>query len=104
MYNILLVDDEKLTLDYLSMSIPAQDADWTIANVCLDAVSALEWLNDNTVDLVITDIKMPEMSGLELCRAVLDKNPLQKIIILSGYDEFQFAQQAIKFGIKRDTI
>lgn len=100
MYNILLVDDEKLTLDYLSMSIPTQDADWCIANVCCDAISALEWLKENTVDLVITDIKMPEMSGLELCQTVLDKNPQQKIIILSGYDEFQFAQQAIKYGVK----
>lgn len=100
MYNILLVDDEKLTSDYLSISIPKQDEDWSIAKVCYDAVSALEWLNENTVDLIITDIKMPEMSGLSLCQAVFNKNPNQKIIILSGYDEFEFAQQAIKYGVK----
>lgn len=100
MYNVLLVDDEKLTLDYLSLSIPKQDSDWSIANVCYDGISALEWLEDHKADLIITDIKMPEMTGLELCQAVLEKNPQQKIIILSGYDEFQFAQQAIKFGVK----
>lgn len=100
MYNILLVDDEKLTLDFLSVSIPRQDADWNISQTCYDGISALDWLAKNDADLIITDIKMPEMDGLTLCQEILKNRPRQKIIILSGYDEFQFAQKAIKFGVK----
>lgn len=100
MYQVLLVDDEQLTLDYLTLSIPQQDSDWVIANTCSDALSALEWLEGHSVDLIITDIKMPEMSGLELCQAVTAKNPKQSIVILSGYDEFEFARQAIKYGVR----
>lgn len=63
MYRVLLVDDESLTLDYLKMAIPKQDPDWEIAGACLDGIQALEWFESHSADLVLTDIKMPEMSG-----------------------------------------
>ena len=69
MYRVLLVDDESLTLDYLKMAIPKQDPDWEIAGACLDGIQALEWFESHSADLVLTDIKMPEMSGLEALRA-----------------------------------
>ena len=91
MYRVLLVDDESLTLDYLKMAIPKQDPDWEIAGACLDGIQALEWFESHSADLVLTDIKMPEMSGLELCERLHRRNPEQKIVILSGHDEFKFA-------------
>ena len=99
MYRVLLVDDENLTLDFLKMAIPKQDPDWEIAAACLDGMEAFEWLQSHTVDLILTDIKMPEMSGLELCQQIHLRNPEQKIVILSGHDEFKFAQQAIQYGV-----
>ena len=76
MYRVLLVDDESLTLDYLKMAIPKQDPDWEIAGACLDGIQALEWFESHSADLVLTDIKMPEMSGLELCERLHRRNPL----------------------------
>ena len=99
MYRILLVDDESLTLEYLSKIIPTQDQDWQVAASCLDGIEALSWLENNKADLVITDIKMPEMTGLKLCEKIKAKYPAQKIIILSVYDDFKFAQQAIRFQV-----
>ena len=99
MYRVLLVDDESLTLDYLKMAIPKQDPDWEIAGACLDGIQALEWFESHSADLVLTDIKMPEMSGLELCERLHRRNPEQKIVILSGHDEFKFAQQAIQCSV-----
>ncbi len=100
MYSVMLVDDEKLTLEYLKMTIPQQDPDWQVAALCSDGIEALEWLSNHQSDLIITDIKMPEMTGLELSRKVKELYPNQKIMILSGYDEFKFAQQAIQYGVR----
>lgn len=103
MYHVMLVDDEKLTLEYLNITIPQQDKDWQVVALCSDGIEALEWLACHHADLIITDIKMPEMTGLELCRRIKKQYPDQKIIILSGYDEFKFAQKAIQYGV-RDYI
>ncbi len=100
MYSVMLVDDEKLTLDYLKITIPQQDSDWQITVLCSDGIEALEWLSHHQSDLIITDIKMPEMTGLELSRKVKELYPNQKMIILSGYDDFKFAQQAIQYGVR----
>ncbi len=100
MYSVMLVDDEKLTLEYLKMTIPQQDPDWQVTALCSDGIEALEWLSSHQSDLIITDIKMPEMTGLELSRKVKELYPNQKIMILSGYDEFKFAQQAIQYGVR----
>lgn len=100
MYQILVVDDEQLTLDYLRITIPKQDPLWEVAHTCLDGISALAWLETHSVDLVITDIKMPEMSGLQLCQEIKKCRPRQKIVILSGYDDFKFAQEAIRYDVR----
>ena len=100
MYQILVVDDEQLTLDYLRITIPEQDPIWEVAHTCLDGISALAWLETHSVDLVITDIKMPEMSGLQLCQEIKKRRPGQKIVILSGYDDFKFAQEAIRYDVR----
>lgn len=100
MYSVMLVDDEKLTLEYLKMTIPQQDPDWQVTALCSDGIEALEWLSSHQSNLIITDIKMPEMTGLELSRKVKELYPNQKIMILSGYDEFKFAQQAIQYGVR----
>ncbi|CUQ52352.1 MULTISPECIES: response regulator transcription factor [Hungatella] len=100
MYSILLVDDELLTLQYLELMIPQIDQSWSIAGTCSNGAEACTWLTKNRADLIITDIKMPEMNGLDFCTCVRQLYPEQKIIILSGYDDFQYARHAIRYGIK----
>ncbi|CAH0120651.1 Regulator of RpoS [Paenibacillus sp. CECT 9249] len=99
MYSILVVDDEKLTRDFLQTNIPRWKERWEVRSVAIDGRDAWEMMQQERYDLVITDIKMSEMDGLELCRLIAARFPQQKIIILSGYDEFPLAQEAIRYGV-----
>lgn len=99
MYTLLIVDDEPLTGRFLRTHIPQWDFRFEVAAVAGDGVEALELMNKQHFDLVITDIKMPEMDGLELCRHIADANSGQKVMLLSGYNEFPMAQEAIRYGV-----
>lgn len=63
------------------------------------SIEALEQLSRNKIDVVITDIRMPKISGLELIRKIHQINRTISIIIVSGYDEFLYAQEAIRLGV-----
>ncbi|WP_321004339.1 response regulator transcription factor [Eisenbergiella porci] len=64
-----------------------------------DAVEALDFLKETAVDVVVTDIKMPEIDGLELIRRINKEGMNTDIIIVSGYDDFPYAQEAIRLGV-----
>ncbi len=100
MYNVLLVDDELDILETLNKNI-----DWSSFGVetVLTASSgkvALQKLEELSVNLVITDIKMPGMDGLSLLREIRTKYPHIRCIILSSYREFSYAQEAINLGVE----
>ncbi|MEX2462068.1 MAG: response regulator [Paenibacillaceae bacterium] len=98
MYHILIVEDEPRQLKALANIIRQLRPENTISEA-YDGKMALEFIAENAVDIVITDIRMPNMNGMELIEALHhDKNKI-KIILLSGYGEFEYAQKAIKLGI-----
>ncbi len=99
MYNVMVVDDEKLTRTFLSGMIPKLNGNWKVSATASDGAEALELLETLSIDLIITDIKMPIMDGVILCEKVNLLYPNIHLIILSGYDEFQFAQKAIKHNV-----
>ncbi len=99
MFNMMIVDDESLTREFMKLNIPLINTQWQTAYEATDGQEALEILKHHKVDLIITDIKMPVMNGLELCKIVSLTYPNQKIIILSGYDEFTLAREAIRYGV-----
>lgn len=99
MMRIMVVDDEPLTRQYLKTNIPLINSEWLVAAEAMDGCEALDVLADHAVDLVITDIKMPVMDGLALCEQLAAHSPDTKIVILSGYDEFSLAKQAIRYGV-----
>lgn len=100
MYRVLLADDEPLVLDTLSAIIPWAELDCELIGTALNGMDSYNKICDDYPDIVITDIRMPLLNGLELIeRAVkLDKNI--DFILLSGYDDFSFAQKAMQFGVK----
>lgn len=99
MHSLLIVDDEPLTREFIQYNISSVNSDWECAGEASDGAEALKFLESAVVDLVITDIKMPVMDGIELCRQIKARNPRQEIVILSGYDEFAFAQDAMKYQV-----
>ena len=99
MYKVILVDDEKIALDMLEQSFKWKDYGFQITGVFTDAQSALKRIKELSADVVFTDIEMPAMNGLDFASEVRKSVPGAKIIILSAYDKFSYAQQAISIGV-----
>lgn len=99
LYNFLIVDDEPVIRNSMRDHIPWEKLGYRLLAVCGDGNEALEILEKNTADVVMTDICMPFMDGVALANQVRERYPTTKIILLTGYDEFSFAQQALKLRV-----
>jgi len=99
MYNALVVDDEPLVREFLKETIPSLNNHFTVTADAMDGHEALEIIMSHHIDLVITDIKMPEMDGLDLCKRIRERYPDMQIIIISGYDDFTYAKKAIHYRV-----
>lgn len=100
MFKVLLVDDEILTREAISKNVPWEKQGFTLIGAAENGQDAINIIEEEQPDLVITDICMPYMDGLELANYI-DKNyPGIKVVILSGYDEFEYARQAVEYRVK----
>ncbi|NLI20950.1 MAG: response regulator [Clostridiales bacterium] len=100
MYKVFLADDEIVVREGIRSNFPWEQTDFILAGEAPDGEMALSMLQDIKPDILITDIRMPFMDGLELCRAVSATMPWMYIVILSGYDDFAYAREAISLGVK----
>ena len=101
LYSVLLVDDEEEVIDIIR-----KKTDWTgmgfrVAGYALNGVEALEMAEDEQPDVVMTDIKMPYMDGLTLSRRLKELYPDCRIVIFSGFDEFEYAKEAIELEVEQ---
>ncbi len=94
-YKILIVDDEVEYQKVLSLIL--SDLGYNIAS-CSNGLEAMKYLSNNFVDLVVTDIKMPVMDGLQLIKKIMDKNYSLDIIVLTAFGSIESAIDSIKFG------
>lgn len=99
MYPIIVVDDEDITRMAVSGYIQKTHTDYSVAGTFSNGADALKYLHDNPVSVVVTDIRMPKMDGLELSRHIYENYPGIIIIIISGYSEFEYARRAIRYGV-----
>ena len=99
MTKLILVDDEQLILDSVSKYISNFLPEFEICGRFYDGEDALQYLLENPVDIVVTDICMPNMDGLELAREISNRLPHCVTIIVSGYNEFEYARTAIKYNV-----
>jgi two-component system response regulator YesN len=97
MFSILIVDDEAESGDGLA-SLDWQSIGFEIAGVGAHGLEALALMEERPVDVILTDIRMPFMDGIQLLDAVKEKYPFVKVIILSGYDDFEYAKKALRLG------
>ncbi|MDL4840682.1 response regulator [Aquibacillus rhizosphaerae] len=96
MKKVFLVDDEKVIREGIGKSINWKKEGFEYCGDAPDGEIALPLIEKSKPDIVITDIKMPFMDGLQLSRILRDKLPDLKIIILSGHDEFEYAREAMR--------
>ena len=100
MYSVFLVDDEPIVLEGIRTKIAWESSGFTFAGEATDGEIALSMIDEIKPDILITDIKMPFMDGLQLASNIKKTQPWIKIIILSGHDEFDYAKKAISIGIE----
>lgn len=101
MYSVLVVDDEVRQREAVIKSVNWQNAGFNVVGDAENGIEALEQLEKLEPDLILTDIKMPLMTGLELARKAREVCPATKLVILSGYDDFEYAQEAFKYNVIR---
>lgn len=99
MYNVLVADDEKLMRTYLANRIPEFTGKFQVTGIAKDGLEAMELLKKQRYDLVITDIQMPEADGLCLARYISENYKNVIVIIISGYNDFEYARKAIKYRV-----
>lgn len=96
LYSVLLVDDEEEVFQVIIKKLDWESMGFRIAGYARNGVEALEMAEELQVDVVMTDIKMPYMDGLTFCKKLKELYQKIKIIIFSGFDEFDYAREAIK--------
>ena len=98
-YRVLLVDDEEEIREGIRRRIGWAELGFALAGTAENGVDALELAEQLRPDVVLTDIKMPYMDGLELCRRLKPLLPAAKLVVFSGFDEFEYARQAIGMNV-----
>ncbi|MFC3844969.1 response regulator transcription factor [Paenibacillus sp. MAH-36] len=96
---VLIVDDEELIRTGIARLVEQADAAFQVIGTCSSAKEAIICLEMQEVDLIITDIRMPEMDGLELLVEARRLRPNIFSMVISGYDEFEYARSALKLGV-----
>jgi len=101
MLKVFLVEDEKVIREGFRDKIPWEQYGFKLVGEAADGEMALPAIRKLKPDVLITDIKMPFMDGLSLSEIVKEEFPKMRIIIISGYDEFEYARKAITVGVER---
>lgn len=96
---VLIADDEVYMLEYLKTLIDWESYGFSDVWTAKGGSIARDILDAQMPELLITDIRMPRVSGLDLCQHIEEKQYPTKVIILSGYEEFEYAKQAIRYGV-----
>lgn len=95
MYNVLLVDDEMLDLEAMKVFVPWEELNMNVVAAVNNAFLAQDIIEKEDIDILVTDVRMPNMSGLELARRALEKQETMKIVFVSGYQDFNYVKQAL---------
>lgn len=100
MYQAIVVDDELVIRNGITNFINSEIDDLEVLYTFSDGTEAIDFLKTNDIDLVISDIRMTRASGIELAKHISENKPFIKVILLSGYREFEYARSAIQYGVK----
>ena len=98
-YKVIVVDDEMLIRKRIIYGFEWEELGYEIEDEAGDGSQALALMEKKTYDLAIVDIAMPEINGIELARRIRERQYQTHIIFLTGHSDFQYARQAVKYGV-----
>ena len=98
MYSIMIVEDEYLVRQGIASLVDYEQFGMQVIAQAENGIEAWQKFQENPADILLTDINMPQMNGLELAKLVRDQAPKCHIVFLTGYDDFDYARTAIKLG------
>jgi Response regulator containing CheY-like receiver domain and AraC-type DNA-binding domain len=98
-YKMIIVDDEDVIRRGLAKMIDWNSLGFDVIAVLEDGDYAMKFIDEKQVDVVLSDIKMTNVSGLELAKYIFEKKPNIRVVLISGYKEFEFARQAIDYNV-----
>lgn len=96
MYRIVIIDDEPKIAEGMSSLFPWENVGFEVAGIFTSARKALEFMQHNTVDVVLSDVQMPDMDGLELCRSLDDESV--KVVLFSSHQNYEYFRSAIRYN------
>ncbi|AWK50186.1 DNA-binding response regulator [Clostridium beijerinckii] len=96
---VMIIDDEYLIRNLIKNCIDWNQIGMDIIAEASNAVEGLNLINKNKPDIILTDINMPITDGLDMSKSILEKYPDIKVIVITGYDEFEYAKRSIKIGV-----
>ncbi|HAQ39455.1 MAG TPA: DNA-binding response regulator [Clostridiales bacterium] len=99
MFRVVIADDEEIIRNGLKRLIESYDLDLTVVGTGEDGEEALKLIREYLPEIILMDINMPFMNGLEVIEKTRELDPNAKIIIISGYDQFEYAQKALELGV-----
>ena len=100
MYTLLLVDDEEEVIEAIVKKVKWEELGFQVAGHANNGFKAMDMLEEMQPDVVMTDIRMPYMDGLELCAHIKAKYPATKILLFTGFDDFEYAKEAVHLEIE----
>ena len=98
MYEVLIVDDEEIVCRGMAQFVKWEKCGFEVAGIAASVDEALRMLEKMSIDVVFTDIRMPEKSGIDLLKEVQENYPDIQTVVLSGYSDFDYAKDAIRYG------
>ncbi len=99
MYKVLVVDDEPAAVQYVKKLVELKCEGFEVCGSAVDGLEALDWLKQQETDVIVTDVMMPRMNGIELVLAAQEQYPNAFSVVVSGYQDFEFVQGAIRAGV-----
>ncbi len=99
MYKLAIVDDDPTICNHMSKTVDWNSIGFEVVKTFNDGSQVIDYLQNNPLDCILTDIKMIKVSGLELAKYIYENYPHIKVVLLSGYQEFNYAKESLKYNV-----
>lgn len=100
MYKIIIAEDEEDVRNAIMQRVNESNTPFRVTGAARDGIEALQMVKELRPDILITDICMPKLDGLRLIKRIREENEQLPVIVISGYDEFSYAREAIRMGVR----